>query len=72
MRKFVLAGLLLAPAVTQVGCVLPIYATERDERVRQMIYTSENLREIPRIWERIWFLDQPDFGTPYRVHGGVI
>ena len=72
MRKFVLAGLLLAPAVTQVGCVLPIYSTTRDDRVRELIFTSENLRQIPEIWERIWFLDMPDLGTPYRVHGGII
>jgi hypothetical protein len=40
--------------------------------VRQLIYTSENYRHIPEIWSRIWFLDQPDFETPYRTHGGVI
>ena len=72
MRKLVLAGLLVAATGIQVGCVLPIYDTQRDARTRQLIYTSENLRHIPRIWERIWFLDQPDFGTPYRTHGGVI
>ena len=72
MRKLILAGLLIGAAFHSVGCVLPIYSTERDERTRQLIYTSENLRQIPRIWERIWFLDQPDLATPYRVHGGII
>ena len=71
MRKLVVTGLLAANAV-QVGCILPIYDTRRDERTRQLIYTSENLRHIPEIWERIWFLDQPDHATPFRTHGGII
>lgn len=72
MRKLVLAGLLFAATGIQAGCVLPIYSSERGERTRQLIYTSENLRHIPRIWDRIWFLDIPDLATPYRTHGGVI
>lgn len=72
MRKFVVAGLLLTASAVQMGCVLPIYSTTRDERTRELIYTSENLRQIPEIWSRIWFLDMPDLATPYRVHGGII
>lgn len=72
MRRFVLAGLLLAVATIQVGCVVPIYSSTRDDRARQLIYTSEGLRHIPEIWERIWGLDMPDVATPYRTHGGVI
>ncbi len=72
MRKIVVTGLLCATTAIQIGCVLPIYDTQRDERTRQLIYTSENLRHIPRIWERIWFLDLPDMETPYRTHGGII
>jgi hypothetical protein len=30
------------------------------------------MRNFLQEWERIWFLDQPDHMTPYRVHGGVI
>ena len=59
-------------AAIQTGCVVPIYATEREERARQLLYVSENLRHITRIWERIWFLDLPDTATPYRTHGGII
>ena len=65
-------ALLLGGAAIQTGCVVPIYATERDERARQLLYVSENLRHITRIWERIWFLDLPDTATPYRTHGGII
>ena len=41
-------------------------------RARELIFTSEGLRHIPEIWERIWGLDMPDVATPYRTHGGVI
>ena len=67
-----LLAVLVGAAVAQTGCVVPIYATERDERARQLLYVSENLRHITRIWERIWFLDLPDTATPYRTHGGII
>jgi hypothetical protein len=72
MRTFVSCGLLLAAVVANTGCIVPIYSANRDVRARQLIYTSESLRQIPDIWERIWFLDNPDFETPYRTHGGVI
>ena len=72
MRKFMLAGLLLIAAVTQVGCVVPIYSSSPDERARQLIFESEGLRQNLDVWERIWFLDMPSIMTPYRTHGGVI
>ena len=72
MRTMVLGVLLLAAFAVNVGCVIPIYSSSADIRARELIYTSENLRHIPEIWERIWFLDAPDFETPYRTHGGVI
>lgn len=72
MRKMIVAGLLLAANAVQIGCFVPIYSSSPDIRTRQLIYVSENLRHIPEIWERVWFLDMPDTATPYRTHGGVI
>ena len=72
MRTVVLCGVLLASVLSSMGCVMPIYSSSRDVRARQLIYTSENFRQIVDVWERIWFLDNPDFETPYRTHGGVI
>ncbi len=72
MRTMVLGVLLLAAIAVNVGCVVPIYSSSSDIRARQLIFSSESLRQIPEIWERIWFLDAPDFETPYRTHGGVI
>jgi hypothetical protein len=72
MRKVLLGTALLAMTMVNVGCVIPIFSSQPDIRARQLIFTSENFRQITEIWERIWFLDQPDFETPYRTHGGVI
>jgi hypothetical protein len=72
MRRLVLAALLFAAMLVEVGCVVPIYSSSRDVRARQLIFVSEGFRHIPEIWERIWGLDMPDVATPYRTHGGVI
>jgi len=60
MRKLVCVALLLVTAAVQVGCVIPMYSSDPVVRTRQMIYQSENLRQINDIWERLWFLDMPD------------
>ena len=72
MRTILLGGLLAAGILANIGCVVPIYSSSPDIRARQLIFTSENFRHIPEIWERIWGLDMPDVATPYRTHGGVI
>lgn len=72
IRTRLMAGLLLASTALTAGCATPIWSPNPDVRARQLIYSSESMRHIPEIWERIWGLDTPDFATPYRVHGGVI
>lgn len=72
MRKLMLLTTLTVTLSLQSGCVVPIWSASPDERVRQLIYQSENYRHIPEIWERIWGLEMPDLATPYRTHGGVI
>ena len=72
MRKLLFTGLLLTSTAFHVGCIIPIYSSTTDQRVKELIFVSEGLRHIPRIWERIWGLDMPDVATPYRTHGGVI
>jgi hypothetical protein len=72
MRRLILAALLGVTLSTSVGCFLPIYSADPARRTRQLIFTSEDLRNLINEWERIWFLDQPDHMSPYRTHGGVI
>ena len=70
MRKKYLSSVFLVAMA--VGGVVPSYDSSRDVRTKQLIFVSEGLRHIPRIWERIWGLEMPDLATPYRTHGGVI
>ena len=72
MRGLVLASLLVIGSAFEIGCVIPIYSSNSDERTRQMVFVSEGFRHITKIWERVWFLDMPDNATAYRVHGGII
>jgi hypothetical protein len=72
MRKLFLAAAAAWLLSTSTGCVIPIYSGDPARRAEQLIFTSENLRQITEDWERIWFLDQPGHLTPYRTHGGVI
>lgn len=72
MRTLLSAALVFSAVLASTGCVVPIYSSSPDTRARQLINTSESLRQIPEVWERVWFLDMPDLETPYRTHGGVI
>lgn len=58
--------------ITGTGCLIPMYSGDPVRRAEQLIYTSEDLRQITDDWERIWFLDQPSHMTAYRTHGGVL
>lgn len=72
MRRLIFAVLLCTALSSSVGCFIPIYSSDPAVRTRQLIFTSEDLRNLLLEWERIWFLDMPDHQTPFRTHGGVI
>ncbi len=72
MRNILLAGLAALCLGTTTGCIIPAYSGDPIRRTQELIFTSENLRQILDTWERIWFLDQPSHMAPYRVHGGII
>jgi hypothetical protein len=57
---------------SSAGCLLPAYSADPARRAQQLIYTSENLRQMLDEWERIWFLDQPSHLQTHSVHGGII
>ncbi|WP_425399730.1 hypothetical protein [Aeoliella sp.] len=71
-RKWLLTGLLACVLMSNVGCLLPLYSGDPARRVRQLIFTSEDLGAMMDEWERIWFLDQPSHMKPFVTHGGVI
>ena len=72
MRKLMMAvslGLLLGGTT---GCLLPAYSGDTSTRVEELIFTSENFRNLSEEWRRFWFLDQPSHLSPLRTHGGLI
>ncbi len=72
MYRIVCSMALAMALISSTGCILPIYSPEPAVRVKQLIFTSDDLRKITEEWERIWFLDQPSHLTPHRTHGGII
>lgn len=72
MRNWLLAAVAASSLVSSAGCLLPAYSADPARRAQQLIYTSENLRQILDEWERIWFLDQPSHMQPHSMHGGII
>jgi hypothetical protein len=72
MRKVLFAMLLGLSLGASVGCILPSYSADPVWRARQLIFSSEDLRQFLHEWERMWMLDMPSHMTPYRTHGGVI
>jgi hypothetical protein len=72
MRRWLCGIILGCSLMPLVGCVIPAYSALPQRRAEQMIYTSENLRNLLGEWERFWFMESPDHMTPYRVHGGII
>lgn len=71
MRKVVLGAVVAVLTLSNIGCIIPMYSPDRTRRMQQLLYTSENLRQIPDEWERAWLLDQPSHMTLYRTHGGL-
>jgi hypothetical protein len=65
--------LLLAAAslLGSSGCFVPIYSSDPNQRIQELLNTSEDLRQISYEWQRIWFVDQPSHMTPERIHGGI-
>lgn len=72
MRRLILGTLLGLALTANVGCFLPIYSGDPAIRTRELLFTSEDYRNILDEWERIWFVDQPSHMAPMRTHGGVI
>jgi hypothetical protein len=53
------------------GILLNEYSSDPNVRMQQLLYQSEDLREIKNEWRRFWFNDQPSHLTPERIHGGI-
>ena len=71
MRNWLWTALVVC-SLSSTGCLLPGYSADPARRAQQLIFTSENLRQMLDEWERIWFLDQPSHMQPHSIHGGII
>ena len=72
MQRLLLSAVAALCLGTAAGCVVPAYSGDPVRRTQELIFSSENMRQLLEEWERMWFLDQPSHMTPYRVHGGII
>jgi hypothetical protein len=71
MKRLLLLAVVCSSVVTNVGCFLNAYSGDPQERTKELINDSENLRQIDGIRERWWMNDQPCHLTPDRIHGGI-
>jgi len=52
--------------------VWPYFDGNQDDRARRLIFHDEDLKHVPKIWEKAWATDAPDIVTPYRtIDGGI-
>jgi len=72
MRRLILAATLGLALSSSVGCFIPIYSGDPAVRTQELIFSSEDMRNVLEEWRRIWFLDMPSHMTIMRVHGGVL
>ncbi len=69
MRRLLLLLVLCGVALCNTGCFIPIYSSDPNRRMLQMLNTSEDLRQIEDEWSRFWFTDQPSHLTYDRISG---
>jgi hypothetical protein len=71
MRRLLLAVLTMALVLSNSGCLINIYSSDPNERIKELLNNSEDLRQIQYEWQRIWFTDHPSHLTPERVDGAI-
>jgi hypothetical protein len=71
MRRLLLLATVTVLALSNTGCLINAYSSNPEERTEQLIFQSEDLRQINAEWRRIWFTDQPSHLTYDRAHGGI-
>lgn len=70
MQRWILLASAAVLMLGNCGCFIPIYSSDPNRRMNQLMNTSEDMRQIENEWERIWFTDEPSHLTQERVHGG--
>lgn len=71
MRKWLSLVLLGGLLAANTGCFINAYDPNPNVRMQQLLFQSEDLRQIREEWRRIWFTNQPSSMTFDRVSGAV-
>jgi hypothetical protein len=71
-RKLLFGLIAFVGLAANSGCMVSQYNSDPNIRMQQLLYQSEDLRQIDNAWRRFWFNDQPSHLGPERIHGGVI
>ena len=64
MRRLLVATILGVSAMSSVGCFVPIYDADPAVRARQLIFTSEDLRNMREEWHRFWSVSYTHLTLP--------
>ncbi len=71
MRKWLFVLAMGLSVLGNTGCILNQYSSDPGERMEELIFQSEDLRQINNELRRFWMNDQPSHMTYERVHGGI-
>ena len=70
MRRLLLLGL-VSLGLANAGCFMNQYSSNPNVRMEELLFQSEDLRQMQDEWRRWWMNDQPSHMTYQRVHGGI-
>jgi hypothetical protein len=71
-RKLFLGLIAFVGLAANSGCMVNQYDSDPNIRMQQLLYQSEDLRQIDNAWRRFWFNDMPSHLGPERINGGII
>jgi hypothetical protein len=71
MRRILTMAAACLFLASNTGCVLNMWSADDNIRMEQMLYVSEDLRQIRDEMRRFWFTDMPSHLTPRPIHGGI-
>jgi hypothetical protein len=71
MRRLFVLTFLAVAGLCNTGCLLNQYSPDPTIRTEQLVFQSEDLRQIGREWRIFWMNDQPSHLTPEHLHGGI-
>jgi hypothetical protein len=72
MRRLCLLVVFLVLSLGNTGCFINMWSSDPNDRLKEELIVSENLRQAKNEWRRFWLLDEPSHMTPSSLHGGVM